>query len=87
MNGAGFPLRRFEARTNVPAHVLRGRVMDWIYGAAMLVAGCAMIWLGRAPAGADTAPFLRAWVVLQAYCMTAMILGVGGVALLIAHMA
>jgi hypothetical protein len=62
-------------------------MMELIYGVVMLAVGCVMVWLGRAPAGAETAPLLRSWVVLQAYSMTAMILGVGGIALLISHMA
>ncbi len=44
---------------------------------------CAMVWIGRPSKGADSAPWLRIYIVGQLYVMSAMLCGILGVAILI----
>ncbi len=57
--------------------------MNTIYGLALLALGIAMIFFGKPRAGMDHAPFLKFWMVGQAYVMAAMIALVVGIVFLI----
>ncbi len=57
--------------------------MNIIYGLALLALGIAMIFFGRPRAGTDSAPFLKVWIVGQAYAMLIMIVLVLGTVFLL----
>jgi hypothetical protein len=56
--------------------------MNFIYGVGLILLAIAMLWLGRAPKGQDTASFLRVWIFGQIYALAIMIFVVMGIALL-----
>ena len=63
---------------------LKGKInMYFFLGIAFILATVGMIWVARPPQGQSAAPFLRVWIVGQAYVMAAMVSAVVGVALAI----
>ena len=57
--------------------------MTSIYGVALIVLAIGMILVGRAPKGMDSAPFLKIWIVGQAYIIATIICLVIGTTLII----
>ena len=57
--------------------------MTSIYGVALIALAIGMILVGRAPKGADSAPFLKVWIVGQAYAIATIICLVIGTTLII----
>jgi hypothetical protein len=57
--------------------------MTSIYGVALIVLAIGMILVGRAPKGMDSAPFLKVWVVGQAYIIATIVCLVIGTTLII----
>ena len=57
--------------------------LELMYGVGLIVAMCAMVWIGRPSKGGDSAPWLRIYIVGQLYVMSAMLCGIVGVAILI----
>jgi hypothetical protein len=56
--------------------------MNFTAGLLLIGVTVAMIVLGR-PADGESAPFLKVWIVGQAYALTAMVSGVVGVTIAI----
>ena len=57
--------------------------MTSIYGVALIALAIGMIVVGRAPKGMDSAPFLKVWIVGQAYIIATIICLVIGTTLII----
>jgi len=57
--------------------------MTSIYGVALIALAIGMILVGRAPKGMDSAPFLRVWIVGQAYIIATIVCLVVGTTLII----
>ena len=57
--------------------------MTSIYGVALIALAIGMILVGRAPKGMDSAPFLRVWIVGQAYIIATIVCLVIGTTLII----
>lgn len=57
--------------------------MILLFGCVLIALTCVMIWLAIPAKGADSAAFLRVWLVAQIYAMAAMISAVVGVTLII----
>jgi hypothetical protein len=57
--------------------------MSSIYGVALIALAIGMILVGRAPKGMDSAPFLKIWIVGQAYIIATIICLVIGTTLII----
>jgi hypothetical protein len=57
--------------------------MTSIYGVALIALAVGMILVGRAPKGMDSAPFLKIWIVGQAYIIATIICLVIGTTLII----
>jgi len=57
--------------------------MTSIYGVALIALAIGMILVGRAPKGMDSAPFLRIWIVGQAYIIATIVCLVVGTTLII----
>ena len=57
--------------------------MMFIYGVALIALAIGMIVVGRAPKGMDSAPFLRVWIVGQAYAIATIVCLVIGTTLII----
>ena len=57
--------------------------MTSIYGVALIVLAIGMILVGRAPKGMESAPFLKVWIVGQAYIIATIICLVIGTTLII----
>jgi hypothetical protein len=57
--------------------------MTSIYGVALIALAIGMILVGRAPKGMDSAPFLKIWIVGQAYIIATIICLVIGTSLII----
>jgi len=57
--------------------------MTSIYGVALIALAIGMILVGRAPKGMDSAPFLKIWIVGQAYIIATIICLVIGTTLII----
>ena len=57
--------------------------MTSIYGVALIALAIGMILMGRAPKGMDSAPFLRVWIVGQAYIIATIVCLVIGTTLII----
>jgi len=60
--------------------------MTSIYGVALIALAIGMILVGRAPKGMDSAPFLRVWIVGQAYIIATIICLVIGTTLIIQNL-
>ena len=60
-----------------------GVIMLFFLGVAFILVTAGMVWVARPADGQDSAPFLRAWIVGQAYVMAAMVSAVVGVTLAI----
>jgi hypothetical protein len=58
--------------------------MNFIGGVILVAVGVVMIFFGRARGG-EQLPIFRVWIVGQLYVMTAMTLGVFGVAAIIVN--
>lgn len=58
--------------------------MNMLFGLVLIVAAIGMIVLAR-PQDGVAAPFLRVWIVGQAYVMTAMVSAVLGATLVISN--
>jgi hypothetical protein len=58
--------------------------MNFIGGVILVAVGVVMIFFGRARGG-EQLPIFRVWIVGQLYLMTAMTLGVFGVAAIIVN--
>ena len=52
--------------------------LELMYGVGLIVAMCAMVWIGRPSKGVDSAPWLRIYIVGQLYVMSAMLCGIVG---------
>ena len=57
--------------------------MTSIYGVALIALAIGMILVGRAPKGMDSAPFLKIWIVGQAYIIATIICLVIGTTLIV----
>jgi hypothetical protein len=57
--------------------------MTSIYGVALIALAIGMIVVGRAPKGMDSAPFLKVWIVGQAYIIATIVCLVVGTTLII----
>jgi hypothetical protein len=57
--------------------------MKLIYGVALIALAVGMIFVGRPAKGMDSAPWLRVWVVGQAYIVATIICLVVGTTLII----
>jgi len=57
--------------------------MTSIYGVALIALAIGMILVGRAPKGMDSAPFLKVWIVGQAYIIATIVCLVIGTTLII----
>ena len=57
--------------------------MTSIYGVALIALAIGMILVGRASKGMDSAPFLKVWIVGQAYIIATIICLVIGTTLII----
>ena len=57
--------------------------MTSIYGVTLIALAIGMILVGRAPKGMDSAPFLKVWIVGQAYIIATIICLVIGTTLII----
>jgi hypothetical protein len=57
--------------------------MTSIYGVALIALAIGMMFVGRAPKGMDSAPFLKVWIVGQAYAIATIICLVIGSTLII----
>ena len=60
--------------------------MTSIYGVALIALAIGMILVGRAPKGMDSAPFLRVWIVGQAYIIATIVCLVLGTTLIIQNL-
>jgi len=60
--------------------------MTSIYGVALIALAIGMILVGRAPKGMDSAPFLRVWIVGQAYIIATIVCLVIGTTLIIQNL-
>jgi hypothetical protein len=60
--------------------------MTSIYGLALIALAVGMMFAGRAPKGMDSAPFLRGWIVGQAYIVATIYCLVIGMALIIQNL-
>jgi hypothetical protein len=60
--------------------------MTSIYGLALIALAVGMMFMGRAPKGMDSAPFLRSWIVGQAYIVATIYCLVIGMALIIQNL-
>jgi hypothetical protein len=56
--------------------------MNFAAGLVLVAATIAMVVAGR-PANGESAPFLKVWIVGQAYALTAMVSAVVGVTIMI----
>ncbi len=54
--------------------------MQIVFGALLLVASAALVWIARPAQGLDSAPFLRNWVVGRAYALVALVVPSVGLA-------
>jgi len=57
--------------------------MQSIYGVALIALAVGMIFVGRPAKGMDSAPFLKVWIVGQAYIVATIICLVVGTSLII----
>jgi len=57
--------------------------MLFFLGIAFILLTAGMVWVARPAEGLDSAPFLRVWIVGQAYVMAAMVSAVIGITLVI----
>ena len=57
--------------------------MTSIYGVALIALAIGKILVGRAPKGMDSAPFLKVWIVGQAYIIATIVCLVVGTTLII----
>ena len=57
--------------------------MQSIYGVALIALAVGMIYVGRPAKGMDSAPFLKVWIVGQAYIVATIICLVVGTSLII----
>ena len=60
--------------------------MNFTCGLALIALAVGMVFVGRPAKGMPYAPFLRVWIVGQAYIMAAMICLVIGVSLIIINL-
>ena len=57
--------------------------MNSIYGLALIAVAVGMVFLGRPGKGMDSAPFLKVWIVGQAYIIATIVCLVMGTTLII----
>ena len=57
--------------------------MNSIYGLALIALAVGMMFVGRPAKGMDSAPFLRSWIVGQAYIIATIVCLVVGTTLII----
>ncbi len=57
--------------------------LNLLYGVGLIAVMCLMFWIARPAKGQDSVPWLRVYIVGQAYVLTAMICGVMGISILI----